>query len=240
MQDFIKASLDYINQNLKTDITAEELAANVNYSVGHFCRIFAQTMGLTVAHYILKIRIDHALAEISSGRKAVDVAPEYGFDTYPGFYKAFVKMYGCSPKQYLKIYKEKENISMPEEYDIQKILTNWDIPQNLEITDASTRNWKTGELQWRIWKIGDDYYLKTNDRSVMIKNLRIAKALKKEGLTSEFLPVPTKSGNDYLDGAQIFLLTKKTGEPLNDRPLSDEELAAMKNNENRTKRCETA
>lgn len=235
MQDFIKISMDYIQQNLKTDITVEELAANVKYSAGHFCRIFAQATNLTVSHYILKSRIDQALIEISSGRKAVDAAFEYGFQTYSGFYKAFVKLYGCSPKQYLNLHKREEKNSMEQKYDIRKILENWDLPQNIEVTDASARNWKTGETEWKIWKIGSDSYLKTNERSIMIKNIRIAKALKKEGLKSEFLPIPTKTGREYPDGEPIFLLTKRVGEPLNDRPLSDAELAAVKNNEKREK-----
>lgn len=124
---------------------------------------------------------------------------------------------------------------MLSEKDIQAILGNWNIPTGLKIVDASTKNWKTGKVEWQMWQIGDDYYLKTNERSKMIKNIRIAKALEKEGLSSEFLPIPTITGNDYLDGAQIFLLTKKVGEPLNNRPLSDEEIAHLENNDSREK-----
>lgn len=40
------------------------------------------------------------------GKKAIDVAFTYGFSTYAGFYKAFVKEYGSSPKKYLTIYKD--------------------------------------------------------------------------------------------------------------------------------------
>jgi len=234
MQDFIRCSLDYIEQNLKTDITAEELAEMANYSVGHFCRLFAAAIGSTIASYILKRRLDHALAAVLSGKKAIDVVHEYGFETYAGFYKAFVKMYGCSPKKYLSIKKSEVNI-MYSEKDIQAILKNWDIPKGLKIEDASLRSWKTGEIEWQMWKVGDEHYLKTNERSRMIKNIRIAKALKKEGLLSEFLPVPTIDGNDYLDGEDIFLLTKKVGEPVIDRPLPDEELASMEFNDNRAK-----
>jgi len=235
MQSFIKPTLSYIEQNLKADITADELANMANYSVGHFCRLFAQAMDSTVASYILKRRLDHALAEISSGQKAIGVVLEYGFDTYAGFYKAFVKMYGCSPKKYLNIYKKSEVFIMHSEKDLQAILGNWDIPKGLTIKDVSTRHWKTGEIQWQTWKIGDDYYLKTNERSKMIKNIRIAKALKKEGLSSEFLPILTSKGNDYHDGEHIYLLTKKVGEPLIDRPLPDDELASMEFNSNRVK-----
>ena len=73
MQSLIKSSLDYIEHNLKTDITADELASMANYSVRHYCRLFAHAMDTTVAGYILKRRLDHALAEISSGRKAINM-----------------------------------------------------------------------------------------------------------------------------------------------------------------------
>jgi len=234
MQEFIKSSLDYIEQNLKTEITVDDLAVVANYSVGHFCRLFAQTMDSTVASYILKRRLDHALAEIWLGKKAIDVVLEYGFDTYAGFYKAFVKMYGCSPKKYL-LYKKQEVFIMHSEKDIRAVLTNWDIPQGLKIENVSTRHWKTRDIEWHIWKVGDEHYLKTKERSVMVRNIKIAKALKKEGLDSEFLPVPTKAGNDFLGSEHVFMLTKKVGEPVIDRPLPDEELASMEFNDDRRK-----
>jgi len=179
MQELIKASLDYIEQNLKTDIIVEELAQMSGYSAGHFCRLFAQAMDLTVANYILKRRLDHALCEISSGRKAIDVILEYGFDTYAGFYKAFVKMYGCSPTKYLSIHKIKKSevLFMHDMKEIKNILGNWDISADLKIEDVTRTEWETKEKsEWKTWQIGDDYYLKTNDRSKMIKNIRIAKA----------------------------------------------------------------
>ena len=233
MQDFIKSSLDYIEQNLKAEITANELAEMANYSAGHFCRLFAQTMDSTVASYILKRRLDHALAEISSGRKAIGVVLEYGFDTYAGFYKAFVKMYGCSPKKYLSIYKIKkpEVLFMRSINEIKRILGNWDISTDLQIEDITHTEWQTQEKsEWKTWQIGDGYYLKTNERSKMIRNIKIAKALSKHGLSSEFLPIQTKQGDDYLDGEFIFLLTRKVGEPLNLRPLTDDEIGRLENN----------
>lgn len=80
----IKTALDYVEQNLKTDITAEELAQKANYSTYHYYRLFSSVMGSSVAGYILMRRLDHALAEIACGRKAIEVVLEYGFDTYAG------------------------------------------------------------------------------------------------------------------------------------------------------------
>jgi len=228
MQAFIKSSLNYIEQNLKTDITAEELASMANYSVGHYCRVFGQVMGSSVGYYIVKRRLDHALAEISSGRKSIDVVLEYGFNTYAGFYKAFVKMYGCAPKKYLSIYGKTEECMMQSEKDIMNILENWDIPKGLEIQNVSAHG-------WNIWQIGSEYYLKTNERSKMIRNIKIAKALKEQRLDSEFLPIPTKSGEDYLDGEHIFLLVKKIGKPMDMKPWTDEEIRNLACNSEREK-----
>jgi AraC-like DNA-binding protein len=238
MQDFIKSSLDYIEQNLKADITANELAEIANYSAGHFCRLFAHEMDSTVASYILKRRLDHALTEIASGRKAIGVVLEYGFDTYAGFYKAFVKMYGCSPKKYLSIYKIKkpEVLFMHRINEIEKILNNWDISTDVKIEDITHTEWQTGEKsEWKTWQIGDGYYLKTNERSKMIRNIKIAKALFKQGLSSDFSPIRTKKGEDYLDGEHIYLLSRKIGGQLNHKPLTDDEIGRMEHNELRDK-----
>ena len=133
MQDYIKPSLDYIEQNLKTDIKTEELANMTGYSVTHYYRLFNKATGMSVTKYISKKRINHALFEILAGRKAIDAVLEYGFDTYAGFYKAFVKMYGCSPMKYLTVYKdltpkELEDILMDyklTEMQKDKIIERW-------------------------------------------------------------------------------------------------------------------
>jgi len=72
--------LAYIDQNLKTGITADELAGMSGYSLWHFCRLFSQAVGMPVAAYISKRRLNKALLEISGRRKVADVASEYGFE----------------------------------------------------------------------------------------------------------------------------------------------------------------
>jgi len=159
MQDYIKLSLDYIEQNLKTDIKTEELANMTGYSVTHYYRLFNKVTGLSVANYICKKRINHVLFEILSGRKAIDAVLEYGFDTYAGFYKAFVKMYGCSPMKYLTIYKdltpkESENIFMDYGFTEQqkdKIINhggNGFYLQILQAVEVFSEKWKLSELSF--------------------------------------------------------------------------------------------
>ncbi len=165
--ELIKTALDYIEQNLKANITAEELAQMANYSTYHYYRLFSSVMGSSVASYILKRRLDHALAEIAGGRKAIDVVLEYGFDTYAGFYKAFVKMYGCSPKKYLSIYQEHkpkkpEVVIMYTDKELRKILENWSIEKNLPIIGAHMAD--GAKTSGNVWRVGNDYILKTGSR----------------------------------------------------------------------------
>ncbi|NLY10513.1 MAG: helix-turn-helix domain-containing protein [Firmicutes bacterium] len=213
----IKSSLEYIEQNLKTNITAEELARMGNYSTYHFYRLFSAVMGSSIANYILKRRLDHALAEIASGRKAIDVVLEYGFATYSGFYKAFVKMYGCSPRKYLKLYREHkptkpEVVNMYTERKLRTILANWDIEQNLPISDIYLTN--GAKVSGNVWKVGDDFFLKTGSRERLLKDIKISSALHAQGFNAS-LPVPTKNGEKSLEGNDIFILTQGIeGEPL--------------------------
>jgi AraC-like DNA-binding protein/Ser/Thr protein kinase RdoA (MazF antagonist) len=215
--EIIEASLDYIEQNLKTDITAEELARLANYSTYHYYRLFGAVMASSVACYIKKRRLDHALSEIMAGRKAVDVVLEYGFDTYAGFYKAFTKMYGCSPKKYISIYrdhkpKKPEVAKMYTEKELRKILEHWDIDQNLPVRDIYIMN--GAKPSGNDWTVGSGYVLRTGRRENLMKDLRVAAALEKQGFRST-LPVPTKAGSAYLDGQDLFILTRgPEGSPL--------------------------
>jgi len=197
----IVTSIEYIKQNLKTTITAQDLSHIAGYSLWHFQRLFKKATGVPVAVYINKRRLDAALLEISTGRRAIDAALDYGFDTYAGFYKAFIRMYGNSPKKYIT---KKEDIKMYTEKDLRDILTNWDIPQDLHILDIYVMDGAL--LSGNVWSIGEEYFLKIEDRDSLLKNINIAKALSAQGFMAT-TPVLTKSGEEYIDGEQIAVLT---------------------------------
>lgn len=214
--EIIKFGIAYIERNLKTYITPDELAGMVGYSVWHYQRLFTQVMGVPPAEYINRRRLDRALAEISVGRKAIDVAMEYGFDTYAGFYKAFLRMYGCSPKKYLSIYGTHQSVSeaseMYTETELRKILTNWDIPRELPINDV--RIVDETETADNVWQVGKDYFLKTEDRAALLRNVTTAKAIAAQGLNAA-VPVPTINGNDFTEDGNCFVLLRRIkGEPL--------------------------
>ena len=96
----IQASLDYIEEHLKDDLTAETLARIAGFSPYHYSRVFHAYVGTPVMEYIRRRRLAYALVELAQGKRIIDIALDYGFETHNGFGKAFRKTYGCSPEKY--------------------------------------------------------------------------------------------------------------------------------------------
>jgi len=96
----IQASIDYIEAHLKEDLTAEALARIAGFSPYHYSRIFNAYVGTPVMEYIRCRRMAYAVVELAQGKRIIDIALDYGFETHNGFGKAFRKIYGCSPEKY--------------------------------------------------------------------------------------------------------------------------------------------
>ncbi|MDA9472856.1 helix-turn-helix domain-containing protein [Enterococcus sp. 5H] len=213
--------LTSIENNLTIDLTADELAKKSGYSTYYFYRLFSSNMGISLSAYILNRRLKKIVYEISCGKKAMDVSLHYGFSTYAGFYKAFIKEYGCSPKKYLEIYKneivqtnylEVKMIHL-NKCELKEILKNWAISPSLSIQEISTDN--SLYAPKRVWQIGTDYFLhQTVDTSGELKNILIAETLAKHGL-SVSLPVKTIDDQLFIEDDAMFILKQGVkGEPL--------------------------
>ncbi|MDR3086129.1 MAG: AraC family transcriptional regulator, partial [Christensenellaceae bacterium] len=128
----IQESLGYIERNIKAKISVRELAAMAGYSERQFGSLFLRATGLPPYGYMLKRRLFHAIVEICAGRAAVDAAAEYGFGSYAGLYKTFVRGYGCSPRLFFALYgrqipKEGEEKMAFAETELRAVIANWEI-----------------------------------------------------------------------------------------------------------------
>ena len=99
-RDIISASADYIEQHLRDALSVDLLAARAGFSPYYFCRLFTLYMGMSVMEYIRRRRLACAAWELCEGRRILDVALDYGFESHNGFSKAFRKVYGCAPDEY--------------------------------------------------------------------------------------------------------------------------------------------
>ena len=107
-KEVIQDSIDYIEENIKCDISAQELSERAGFSVFHYYRLFQSAVGMPVMQYILRRRLLNAIYDIKCGNRIIDTALLYGFETHAGFYKAFAREFGCTPTQYLKQHRVKK------------------------------------------------------------------------------------------------------------------------------------
>ena len=115
-RECIQQSLDQIEAELASEISANELAKKAGYSLFHYYHIFQKEVGMPVMQYIMRRRLLHGIYEIDQGEKKIDAALRYGFLTYSGFYRAFVREFSCTPAEYwrrsrFRIFFGKETVS---------------------------------------------------------------------------------------------------------------------------------
>lgn len=96
----VDAILSYINQNIKSELSIEQLAANFYMSSSNICKIFKEETGTTLNRYITAKRITIAKELLSGGSSVTDACMSCGFRDYSNFLKAFTKAVGVSPKKY--------------------------------------------------------------------------------------------------------------------------------------------
>lgn len=101
MYEFKKV-LEYVNDNVNEKISLTETAEQFGYSKCHFCKKFKQMTGMTFSTYVRKQRLHQAARDVLDGKKVIDIAFSCGYNSIGGFNKAFVKEFGCSPKNYTK------------------------------------------------------------------------------------------------------------------------------------------
>lgn len=99
--DEISRAIDYIERNLKNDLTLEDAAKAAGYSKYHFLRLFLDEVGMTPAEYIRKRRLcEIARAMDESDRPMSDIAFELGFNSKENFTRAFRAEHSILPSEY--------------------------------------------------------------------------------------------------------------------------------------------
>ena len=91
--NFIK----YIEENLKNELSVEAIAEHFMYSKFHFSRMFKKQMGISVMDYVCKRRLAASSEEILKGKRIIDVALSYGWQSHSSYTKSFKHEFGFSP-----------------------------------------------------------------------------------------------------------------------------------------------
>lgn len=95
--DTMFSCMKYIESHIKESLTAGRIAEEVGYSLFHLSHIFKDEMGMAMMEYVKERKLICASLELATGKKIIDIAMEYGYQTHSGFSKAFKKQFGFPP-----------------------------------------------------------------------------------------------------------------------------------------------
>lgn len=94
--------LNYVNDNLTTIKTSEQVAKAFLITPAYFSKMFCSTMGVTFVKYLRTKKITLAKIHLMKGTSVSDACYESGFSDYSYFIATFHKETGMTPLQYQK------------------------------------------------------------------------------------------------------------------------------------------
>ncbi|QHT60849.1 helix-turn-helix transcriptional regulator [Paenibacillus lycopersici] len=94
-------AIAYMHDCYDETISVDELAALALQSRFHFIRSFREATGTTPYQYVLKLRVDEAMARLRRTETTIgQISADLGFASTSQFHRAFLKMTGMTPKAY--------------------------------------------------------------------------------------------------------------------------------------------
>lgn len=98
--DMVAKAVQYIEANLKNQISVPDVSQASGYSLYHFSRLFHGITGHSPKDYILRRRITEAAGELlNTKRKISDISFEYQFNDSETFNRAFKRAFGLNPTE---------------------------------------------------------------------------------------------------------------------------------------------
>lgn len=104
--DYSKAvhkAILFMEDNLTSEISLEDIADKVNLSLYHFHRIFSTVTGISLKEYLRRRRLHRAAREVVFKNETVNVlAKRYRFEATEAFIRAFKKEFKITPGELRK------------------------------------------------------------------------------------------------------------------------------------------
>ncbi len=99
----MKKAMNYINENLGEKILLQDIAGIACMTPTYFSSVFKKLNGISPWEYIIIKRVEKAISLIKTTEMTMlDVAENCGFSSSSNFYKAFSKVTGKIPSDYIK------------------------------------------------------------------------------------------------------------------------------------------
>jgi AraC family transcriptional regulator len=95
--------ISYIENRLKSDIDYSRLETVTGFSLQHTRDVFRSCTRMPLARYINCRKVSNAAFDIVHTDKSIlDIALDYGFESYDTFTRAFRRVTGITPREFRK------------------------------------------------------------------------------------------------------------------------------------------
>ena len=99
-QNFRKA-LNFIEENLDTNVSLCNIAQIAGYSVPQFYRLFKKLTGDSIGEYLIRRKMSMAAVDLKESKQSIaDIAFKYGFESHDVFTRSFRRVYGVTPNEF--------------------------------------------------------------------------------------------------------------------------------------------
>lgn len=100
MPPVVRKIFEFVENNITSDITVENLAAQFHHNSDYLSRSFKAATGSSLKHFIIAKKITLAQQYLRQGYPPYDVCFLIGYKNYSSFSRCFSEQVGLSPKQY--------------------------------------------------------------------------------------------------------------------------------------------
>lgn len=90
----------YVRAHAAEPITVDDLADYLYMSRSHLMRQFRENAGVSLYQFIIKTRLQLADGLIRGGLSYTEASLQSGFGDYSNYYRAFLREYGVSPREF--------------------------------------------------------------------------------------------------------------------------------------------
>jgi len=110
----INTICEFLRNNYTKNITLNELSTLTGVSKYHLLRSFTKQKGISPYSYLEAIRINEAKKFLEQGNSPLEVALKTGFTDQSHFTNFFKKFIGLTPKQYMKVFIDRDEEKINE------------------------------------------------------------------------------------------------------------------------------
>ena len=107
----IQSLCQYMEEHFAENVTLDELLSMTDFGKSYLLRSFTRQTGVSPYRYLQTIRLDKAKRFLEEGIAPIDAAGRAGFSDQSHFTHFFKEFIGLTPKQYQRIFQDKEKDS---------------------------------------------------------------------------------------------------------------------------------